>query len=180
MYLQDVFDRKRQREILFSLHFLSGICANSGLSSHWEQWACSPYEPAEPHMLRDPWWAGVHQAPAGRTRPPPPPAHSKAEEEWTPAQQRLRLCEVWWCVSSLPPELCLFCDCEQIEPYLPYEFTCEGMLQRVNAFIQNQVPKLKYQTTQIWKTQFGNTIQHVCIKYSQKYNKSNHTFKSKL
>uniref|UniRef100_A0A8C5R2L1 alpha-1,6-mannosyl-glycoprotein 6-beta-N-acetylglucosaminyltransferase n=1 Tax=Leptobrachium leishanense TaxID=445787 RepID=A0A8C5R2L1_9ANUR len=24
------------------------------------------------------------------------------------------------------------------EPYLPYEFTCEGMLQRVNAFIQNQ------------------------------------------
>lgn len=29
---------------------------------------------------------------------------------------------------------------EQIEPYLPYEFTCEGMLQRVNAFIENQVP----------------------------------------
>lgn len=28
----------------------------------------------------------------------------------------------------------------QIEPYLPYEFTCEGMLQRVNAFIENQVP----------------------------------------
>lgn len=27
----------------------------------------------------------------------------------------------------------------QIEPYLPYEFTCEGMLQRVNAFIENQV-----------------------------------------
>ncbi|KAF3857124.1 hypothetical protein F7725_008983 [Dissostichus mawsoni] len=26
----------------------------------------------------------------------------------------------------------------EIEPYLPYEFTCEGMLQRVNAFIQNQ------------------------------------------
>ncbi|XP_075037066.1 alpha-1,6-mannosylglycoprotein 6-beta-N-acetylglucosaminyltransferase A isoform X2 [Mixophyes fleayi] len=25
------------------------------------------------------------------------------------------------------------------EPYLPYEFTCEGMLQRVNAFIENQV-----------------------------------------
>lgn len=28
---------------------------------------------------------------------------------------------------------------EQIEPYLPYEFTCEGMLQRLNAFIENQV-----------------------------------------
>lgn len=27
----------------------------------------------------------------------------------------------------------------QIEPYLPYEFTCEGMLQRVNAFIEKQV-----------------------------------------
>uniref|UniRef100_A0A672Q982 alpha-1,6-mannosyl-glycoprotein 6-beta-N-acetylglucosaminyltransferase n=1 Tax=Sinocyclocheilus grahami TaxID=75366 RepID=A0A672Q982_SINGR len=26
----------------------------------------------------------------------------------------------------------------EIEPYLPYEFTCEGMLQRVNAFIKNQ------------------------------------------
>lgn len=31
------------------------------------------------------------------------------------------------------------CLCDQIEPYLPYEFTCEGMLQRVNAFIENQV-----------------------------------------
>uniref|UniRef100_A0A8C2HGB1 alpha-1,6-mannosyl-glycoprotein 6-beta-N-acetylglucosaminyltransferase n=1 Tax=Cyprinus carpio TaxID=7962 RepID=A0A8C2HGB1_CYPCA len=27
---------------------------------------------------------------------------------------------------------------QKIEPYLPYEFTCEGMLQRVNAFIKNQ------------------------------------------
>ncbi|XP_039613233.1 alpha-1,6-mannosylglycoprotein 6-beta-N-acetylglucosaminyltransferase A [Polypterus senegalus] len=27
---------------------------------------------------------------------------------------------------------------QKIEPYLPYEFTCEGMLQRVNAFIENQ------------------------------------------
>ncbi|TRY91996.1 hypothetical protein DNTS_013797 [Danionella cerebrum] len=27
---------------------------------------------------------------------------------------------------------------QKTEPYLPYEFTCEGMLQRVNAFIENQ------------------------------------------
>ncbi|KAM7365392.1 hypothetical protein PAMP_016324 [Pampus punctatissimus] len=27
---------------------------------------------------------------------------------------------------------------QKIEPYLPYEFTCEGMLQRVNTFIENQ------------------------------------------
>uniref|UniRef100_A0A3Q3B1E3 alpha-1,6-mannosyl-glycoprotein 6-beta-N-acetylglucosaminyltransferase n=1 Tax=Kryptolebias marmoratus TaxID=37003 RepID=A0A3Q3B1E3_KRYMA len=27
---------------------------------------------------------------------------------------------------------------QKIEPYLPHEFTCEGMLQRVNAFIENQ------------------------------------------
>uniref|UniRef100_A0A3P9LBH0 alpha-1,6-mannosyl-glycoprotein 6-beta-N-acetylglucosaminyltransferase n=1 Tax=Oryzias latipes TaxID=8090 RepID=A0A3P9LBH0_ORYLA len=27
---------------------------------------------------------------------------------------------------------------QKIEPYLPYEFTCEGMLQRVNAFIEKQ------------------------------------------
>uniref|UniRef100_A0A8C2KQ01 alpha-1,6-mannosyl-glycoprotein 6-beta-N-acetylglucosaminyltransferase n=1 Tax=Cyprinus carpio TaxID=7962 RepID=A0A8C2KQ01_CYPCA len=27
---------------------------------------------------------------------------------------------------------------QKLEPYLPYEFTCEGMLQRVHAFIENQ------------------------------------------
>ncbi|XP_078259557.1 alpha-1,6-mannosylglycoprotein 6-beta-N-acetylglucosaminyltransferase A [Rhinoraja longicauda] len=27
---------------------------------------------------------------------------------------------------------------QKIEPYLPYEFNCEGMLQRVSAFIENQ------------------------------------------
>ncbi|XP_026054807.1 alpha-1,6-mannosylglycoprotein 6-beta-N-acetylglucosaminyltransferase A-like [Carassius auratus] len=27
---------------------------------------------------------------------------------------------------------------QKIEPYLPYEFTCEGMLQRLHAFIENQ------------------------------------------
>lgn len=26
----------------------------------------------------------------------------------------------------------------QVEPYLPYEYTCEGMLERVHAYIQNQ------------------------------------------
>ncbi|XP_030884095.1 alpha-1,6-mannosylglycoprotein 6-beta-N-acetylglucosaminyltransferase A [Leptonychotes weddellii] len=28
---------------------------------------------------------------------------------------------------------------QKIEPYMPYEFTCEGMLQRINAFIEKQV-----------------------------------------
>lgn len=27
----------------------------------------------------------------------------------------------------------------QVEPFLPYEYTCEGMLERVHAYIQNQV-----------------------------------------
>ncbi|KAF2985068.1 hypothetical protein EK904_012667, partial [Melospiza melodia maxima] len=27
---------------------------------------------------------------------------------------------------------------QKIDPYLPYEFTCEGMLQRMNAFIEKQ------------------------------------------
>lgn len=27
----------------------------------------------------------------------------------------------------------------QIEPYIPYEFTCEGMLQRVNILVEKQV-----------------------------------------
>lgn len=153
MYLTER-DRERERSCSFitsSHEFVKYKLRNCSLSSHWEQWACSAYEPAEPHMLRDPWWAGVYQAPAGLTRPPPPPAHTKAEEKWTPAQQRLQLLFEVWCVRWLPPELCVFCDCEQIEPYLPYEFTCEGMLQRVNSFIENQVPKLKYQTTQICK-----------------------------
>lgn len=31
------------------------------------------------------------------------------------------------------------CVSIQIEPYIPYEFTCEGMLQRVNILIEKQV-----------------------------------------
>lgn len=30
----------------------------------------------------------------------------------------------------------------QIEPYIPYEFTCEGMLQRVNILIEKQVGRM--------------------------------------
>lgn len=35
-----------------------------------------------------------------------------------------------------------FCDntlSVQVEPFLPYEYTCEGMLERLHAYIQNQV-----------------------------------------
>lgn len=32
-----------------------------------------------------------------------------------------------------------FVNMFQIEPYIPYEFTCEGMLQRVNILIEKQV-----------------------------------------
>lgn len=41
-----------------------------------------------------------------------------------------------------PPPLFLhLCThlCLQVEPFLPYEYTCEGMLERVHAYIQNQV-----------------------------------------
>lgn len=31
--------------------------------------------------------------------------------------------------------MCVF----QVEPYLPYEYTCEGMLERVHSYIQHQV-----------------------------------------
>lgn len=27
----------------------------------------------------------------------------------------------------------------QVGPYLPYEYTCEGMLERLHAYIENQV-----------------------------------------
>lgn len=30
-------------------------------STDWEQWTCSPYEPAEPPMLRDPWWQDIQE-----------------------------------------------------------------------------------------------------------------------
>lgn len=33
--------------------------------------------------------------------------------------------------SALPPS--------QVDPYLPYEYTCEGMLERIHAYIQHQV-----------------------------------------
>lgn len=33
----------------------------------------------------------------------------------------------------------VFVNAFQIEPYIPYEFTCEGMLQRVNILIEKQV-----------------------------------------
>lgn len=33
--------------------------------------------------------------------------------------------------SALPPP--------QVDPYLPYEYTCEGMLERIHAYIQHQV-----------------------------------------
>lgn len=36
------------------------------------------------------------------------------------------------------PHLCAHL-CLQVEPFLPYEYTCEGMLERVHAYIQNQV-----------------------------------------
>lgn len=36
----------------------------------------------------------------------------------------------------------LYANPFQIEPYLPYEFTCEGMLQRVNILIEKQVGQM--------------------------------------
>lgn len=37
------------------------------------------------------------------------------------------------------PTCSVTCLRSQVEPFLPYEYTCEGMLERVNAYIQNQV-----------------------------------------
>lgn len=41
--------------------------------------------------------------------------------------------------ATLRSSVCVCVCVFQIEPYLPYEFTCEGMLQRLNSFIENQV-----------------------------------------
>lgn len=40
----------------------------------------------------------------------------------------------------------IVCLC-QIEPYIPYEFTCEGMLQRVNVLVEKQVRKMSTNDT---------------------------------
>lgn len=41
-----------------------------------------------------------------------------------------------------PPTLCVFPSLPQVDPYLPYEYTCEGMLERIHAYIQHQVSEL--------------------------------------
>lgn len=39
-----------------------------------------------------------------------------------------------------PHLLPVLCSCPpQVDPYLPYEYTCEGMLERIHAYIQHQV-----------------------------------------
>ena len=43
--------------------------------------------------------------------------------------------------ASFFPPLTLLFLCFQVDPYLPFEFTHEGMLERVSALIQNQVIK---------------------------------------
>ena len=37
------------------------------------------------------------------------------------------------------PAPCVCLSLAQVDPYLPYEYTCEGMLERVHAYIQHQV-----------------------------------------
>uniref|UniRef100_A0A8C5JBC2 alpha-1,6-mannosyl-glycoprotein 6-beta-N-acetylglucosaminyltransferase n=1 Tax=Junco hyemalis TaxID=40217 RepID=A0A8C5JBC2_JUNHY len=38
-----------------------------------------------------------------------------------------------------PQLLPVLCSCpSQVDPYLPYEYTCEGMLERIHAYIQHQ------------------------------------------
>lgn len=38
-----------------------------------------------------------------------------------------------------PPAPCVCPSLPQVDPYLPYEYTCEGMLERIHAYIQHQV-----------------------------------------
>ena len=38
-----------------------------------------------------------------------------------------------------PPAPCVCLPLPQVDPYLPYEYTCEGMLERIHAYIQHQV-----------------------------------------
>ncbi|RXN12469.1 Alpha-1,6-mannosylglyco 6-beta-N-acetylglucosaminyltransferase A-like protein [Labeo rohita] len=51
---------------------------------------------------------------------------------------------------------------QKIEPYLPYEFTCEGMLQRVNAFIENQVMWPPLSAMQVKFAPAGKSCKQVC------------------
>lgn len=37
------------------------------------------------------------------------------------------------------PAPCVCPSLPQVDPYLPYEYTCEGMLERIHAYIQHQV-----------------------------------------
>lgn len=52
-------------------------------------------------------------------------------------------CPGFCCVRAgqgCPQLLPVLCSCPpQVDPYLPYEYTCEGMLERIHAYIQHQV-----------------------------------------
>lgn len=40
---------------------------------------------------------------------------------------------------GVPPAPYVCPSLPQVDPYLPYEYTCEGMLERIHAYIQHQV-----------------------------------------
>jgi hypothetical protein len=40
---------------------------------------------------------------------------------------------------QVPPTQYICLSLSQVDPYLPYEYTCEGMLERIHAYIQHQV-----------------------------------------
>lgn len=52
---------------------------------------------------------------------------------WTHTHTRTYICTPH--CSCICVHICVL----QVEPLLPYEYTCEGMLERVHAYIQNQV-----------------------------------------
>ncbi|NXQ76478.1 MGT5B acetylglucosaminyltransferase, partial [Quiscalus mexicanus] len=52
----------------------------------------------------------------------------------------------------------------QVDPYLPYEYTCEGMLERIHAYIQHQVwPPVA--SLQVWVSEPQHTCTDTCRRH---------------
>lgn len=185
-----------ERNILFSLHVQAFKCFK-----HWPG-TMGLFTRQASYVLRSAASCslpGSTLPPSPRHHPPPTTTTTQRTEKHRGIERRRNkgfsclkfstACQDPWSRMGLTCLLswhasdpCVSCLCVQIEPYLPYEFTCEGMLQRVNAFIENQVETFETQTVSrlrfchhisrcpitifTWLFYYSNQF-IICFKYTQ-------------
>lgn len=120
------------------------------LSTDWEQWTCSPYGPAEPPMLRDPWWQDIQEQ--GKSEH----GHNKGIS-----------CCLKFDVSWLPPApagLCVWADwaVPALRVHLWGDAAESQRLHRKPG-TQTSMPN----RSNLRHFKIGNLIQRICIKSNQ-------------